>query len=50
MTARSGLGLVDVVALQAIAALKARPDRPHLKATRIVEAVDDATGLGPDLL
>ena len=47
MTARSGLGLVDVIALQTFAALGARPDRPHIKATRVVEAVDDATGLGP---
>ncbi|HEX4723934.1 MAG TPA: hypothetical protein VH333_15565 [Pseudonocardiaceae bacterium] len=47
MTWRSGLGLVDLVALSAIAVSGALPGLGYQKSDTLVDAVDAATGLGP---
>ena len=39
MSERTGLGLVEVLVLQTLADLDARPDRPHQKSARIIEEV-----------
>jgi DNA gyrase/topoisomerase IV subunit A len=49
MTWRSGLGAVDVAVLQALRQVGAKANRARVKTTRAVDAVDSATGLGPDL-
>lgn len=47
MTWRSGLGLVDLGALSAIAESGAVPGLSYQKSDKLVDAVDAATGLGP---
>lgn len=47
MTWRSGLGLVDLAVLSAIADSGALPGLSYTKSDTLVDAVDAATGLGP---
>ncbi len=49
MTWRTGLGMVDIAVLEALAGMGATAGRPRVKTATAVGAVDRATGLGPDL-
>jgi DNA gyrase/topoisomerase IV subunit A len=44
---RSGLGVVEVVILEALDAAGARPDDRHVRSARVLAAVDERIGLGP---
>ena len=48
MSATTGLGLLDVMILEAIEAADARHDRPYLKTQRVLDVLHERTGIGPN--
>ena len=44
---RSGLGVVEVAILEALDSAGARPDRGYVRSARVLDAVEQAIGLGP---
>ena len=48
MSVSTGLGLLDVMILEAIEAAGARHDRPYLKTQRTLDVLHDRTGIGPN--
>jgi DNA gyrase/topoisomerase IV subunit A len=48
MSERTGLGLVEILVLQTLAELDARPDRPHQKSARVLHEAQRRHGLSHD--
>ena len=48
MSASTGLGLLDLMILEAIEAAGARHDRPYLKTQRALDVLHERTGIGPN--
>ena len=48
MSSSTGLGLLDVMILEAIEVAGARHDRPYLKTQRTLDVLHDRTGIGPN--
>ena len=47
MSARTGLGAVEVAVLNAVAAAGAGPGQPHCRTTVVLEELERASGFGP---
>ena len=47
MSDRTGLGLLDVAILDALACVEAGPGRPYVKTQRVLDVLYDSTGIGP---
>ena len=48
MSAATGLGVLDVMILEAIEAAGARHDRPYLRTQRALDVLHERTGIGPN--
>jgi hypothetical protein len=49
VTARTGLGIVDIAVLETLERIAARSDRPYVKSAKAVVDLDEVYGLAPEL-